>query len=164
MHKIGLEFENRCVSSCLPLIWDLDLAACCPLTLIHSSQGRARERRLRTLLATIRRPTAYHSRQPFLSTVFPDLISGSCLAPTFHFTPLQGRCSSNIHSGAATCSGGFVKCFLSVPLACSGSMAAAVQAAQRPGNSQKTCFKTFGTSCRPRLYIQCIPVVSSTVL
>ena len=32
-----------------------------------------------------------------------------------------------ILSGAATCSEGFVTCFLNVPLACLGSMAAAVQ-------------------------------------
>ena len=30
-----------------------------------------------------------------------------------------------LQSGAATCSEGFVKCFLKVPLACLGSMAAA---------------------------------------
>ena len=42
-------------------------------------------------------------------------------------------------------------CFLKVPLACLGSMAAAVQP-NGLGNSQKTFYKTFGTSCRPRLF------------
>ena len=56
-----------------------------------------------------------------------------------------------ILGGAATCSEGFVVCFLKVPLACLGSMAAAVQP-NSPGNSQKTVNKTFGTSGRPTQY------------
>ena len=55
-----------------------------------------------------------------------------------------------VQPGAASCSEGFVFCFLKIPLACLRCMAAAV----RPnclGNSQKTCYKTFGTSCRPIL-------------
>ena len=38
-------------------------------------------------------------------------------------------------------------CFLKVPLACLGSMAAAVQP-NGLGNSLKTFYKTFSTSCR----------------
>ena len=53
--------------------------------------------------------------------------------------------------GAATCSEGFVICFLKVPLAFLGSMAAAVPA-NSLGNSQKTFYKTFGTSGRPTRY------------
>ena len=52
--------------------------------------------------------------------------------------------------GAATGSEGFVTYFLKVPLACLGSMAAAVQPSGM-GNSQKTFYKTFLTSYRPRL-------------
>ena len=55
-------------------------------------------------------------------------------------------------SGAETCSEAFVICFLKVPLACLGRMAAAVQP-KGLGNSQNTFYNTFGTSCRPRLYI-----------
>ena len=55
-------------------------------------------------------------------------------------TPLQ--------PGTATCSKGFVISFLKVPLACLGSMAAAVQP-NGLWNSQKTFYKTFLTSCRP---------------
>ena len=50
-----------------------------------------------------------------------------------------------IQSGAAALSKGFVKCFLRVPQVV-GCTAAAM------GNFQKTYYKTFGTSCRPRLY------------
>ena len=56
-----------------------------------------------------------------------------------------------IPGGAATCSEGFVICFLKVPLACLGSMAAAVQP-NSLGNSQKKVNKTFGTSGRPTQY------------
>ena len=48
----------------------------------------------------------------------------------------------------------FVKCFLKVPLTCLGSMVAAVQ----PDGlqiSQKIFYKTFFTTCRPRLYKFC---------
>ena len=51
--------------------------------------------------------------------------------------------------GAATCSKGFVICFLKIPLACLGSMAAAVQ----PNSLGKTVYKTFGTSGRPTQYV-----------
>ena len=54
--------------------------------------------------------------------------------------------------GAATCSKRFVICFLKVPLACLGGMAAAVQP-NSLGNSQKTVNKTFGTSCLPNQYM-----------
>ena len=50
--------------------------------------------------------------------------------------------------GAATCSEGFLICFLKVPLACLGSMEAAVQP-NGLGNSQKTVYKIFGTNGRP---------------
>ena len=53
--------------------------------------------------------------------------------------------------GAATFSEGFVICFLIVPPACLGSMAAAVKT-NSLGNSQKTVNKTFGTSGRPTRY------------
>ena len=45
---------------------------------------------------------------------------------------------------------GFVTCFLEIPLAFLGSMAAAVQPICL-WNSQKTCYKTLSTTCRPRL-------------
>ena len=60
----------------------------------------------------------------------------------------------NVLGGVATCSEGFVLCFLKVPLAWLGSMAAAVQP-DGLWNSPKTFYKTFGTSCRPRLYARC---------
>ena len=59
---------------------------------------------------------------------------------------------ANPKSGAAGCVNGFVTYFLEVPLACFGSMAAAVQ----PNclwNSQKTLSKTFYSTCRPTLYL-----------
>ena len=46
-----------------------------------------------------------------------------------------------LSGGAATCSKGFVVCFLKVPLSCWGSMAAAVQPNSLE-NSQKTFYKT----------------------
>ena len=55
-----------------------------------------------------------------------------------------------VQSGAGGCVKGFVKCFLEVPLAWLGSMAAAVQPSCLR-NSHKTCYKTFSTTCRPRL-------------
>ena len=54
----------------------------------------------------------------------------------------------SVPSGAATCENGFVKCFLEVPLACLGSMAAALQP-NSLGNSRKKVNKTFGASGRP---------------
>ena len=69
--------------------------------------------------------------------------------------PRQGRpggCAVNkLLGGASTCSGGFVNCFLRVPFACLGSMAAVVQP-NNLGNSQKTVYKTFGKSGRPTQY------------
>ena len=56
-----------------------------------------------------------------------------------------------VQSGAATCSEGFVICFLKVAPACLGSMAVAEQPKDLR-NSQKTLYKTFGTSFRPRAY------------
>ena len=56
-----------------------------------------------------------------------------------------------VQSGAAGYGKGFVTCFLKVLLACLGSRAAAVQ----PNclwNSQKTCYNTFSSTCRPRLH------------
>ena len=50
-----------------------------------------------------------------------------------------------VQSGAAGCIKGFVKCFLEVPLACLGSMTAAVQH-NSLYNSQKTFHKTFFTN------------------
>ena len=54
--------------------------------------------------------------------------------------------------GAATCSEGFLICFLRVPPACFGNMAAAVQPNDL-GNFQKTVNKTFVTSGCPTQYI-----------
>ena len=76
----------------------------------------------------------------------------------------MGFCSKeastgNILGGAATCSEGFVICFLKVPLACLGSMSAAVQT-NSLGNSQKTVYKTFGTSGRPTHYIHYRQLIS----
>ena len=53
--------------------------------------------------------------------------------------------------GAATCSEGFVICFIKVPLAYLNSMAAAVYP-NSLWNSQKNKHKTFGTSGRPTQY------------
>ena len=62
-------------------------------------------------------------------------------------------------TGAATCSEGFIICFLKVPLACLGSMAAAVLP-NSLWNSQKKVYKTFGTSGRPTQYLMgCIRMV-----
>ena len=58
--------------------------------------------------------------------------------------------SLSVQSGAAGLGKGFVTCFLEVPLACLGSMAAAVQPSYL-WNSQKTCYKTFPSTCRPTL-------------
>ena len=53
-------------------------------------------------------------------------------------TSIKGLCFvCTLLGGAATCSEGFVMCFLRVPLACLGSMAAAVQP-NGLGNSQFT--------------------------
>ena len=71
----------------------------------------------------------------------------------------NARIDDNIPGGAATCSEGFVICFLKVPLACLGSMAAAVQP-NNLGNSQKKVNKTFGTSGRPTRYVGTVTVPS----
>ena len=55
-----------------------------------------------------------------------------------------------LQSGAAGCVKGFETCFLEVPLACLGSMAAAVQPSC-PWNPQKTCYITFSMTCCPTL-------------
>ena len=52
-----------------------------------------------------------------------------------------------VQSGAAGCVKGFATCFLDVPPACLGSMAAAVQPSCL-WNSPKTCYKTFYTVSR----------------
>ena len=57
----------------------------------------------------------------------------------------------DVIGGAATYSEGFLNCFLKVPLACLGSMAAAVLP-NSLGNSQKKVYKTFRKSCRPAKY------------
>ena len=72
-----------------------------------------------------------------------------CRAPE---TPNKVSLDCCLQSRAACCVKGFVICFLVVPLACLGSMAAAVQP-NSLWNSQKTCYKTFPTTCRPRLHI-----------
>ena len=62
---------------------------------------------------------------------------------------------------AATCSEGFVICFLKVPLACLGSMAVAVQP-KSLWNSQKIVYKTFRTSGRPTRYTVRRQVISQS--
>ena len=62
--------------------------------------------------------------------------------------PLYELC---ILGGAATCSEGFVICFIKVPLAYLNSMAAAVYP-NSLWNSQKNKHKTLGTSGRPTQY------------
>ena len=61
---------------------------------------------------------------------------------------LQNKLCCNGWGGHLTCSEGFVICFIKVPLACLGSMAAAVQP-NSLGNSKNKVNKTFGTSGRP---------------
>ena len=56
--------------------------------------------------------------------------------------------TKSVLGGAATCSEGFVTCFLKVPLACLGCMAAAVQP-NSLGTLEKKIHKTFKTSGRP---------------
>ena len=60
-----------------------------------------------------------------------------------------------LQSGAATRSEGFVVCLLKVLLTCLRRISAAVQPNSKQ-NYQKTFYKIFGTSCRPRLYISYI--------
>ena len=60
-----------------------------------------------------------------------------------------------------TCSEGFVICFLKVPLACLGSMAAAVEPNSLE-NSQKKVNKTFGTSGSSTRYVALNPMPIST--
>ena len=79
--------------------------------------------------------------------------SGIVMLPIF-FGQNRGTYNraAQVLGGAATCSEGFAIFFLKVPLACMGSMAAAVQ----PNclwKSQKTCYKTFTSTCCPRLYL-----------
>ena len=56
-----------------------------------------------------------------------------------------------VQSGATGFVKGLVTCFWKFPIACLGSMAAAVQP-NSLWNSQKTFYKTAFTTCRPRLY------------
>ena len=60
-----------------------------------------------------------------------------------------------LQSGAATRTEGFVVCLLKVLLTCLRRISAAVQPNSKQ-NYQKTFYKIFGTSCRPRLYISYI--------
>ena len=66
----------------------------------------------------------------------------------------QNLSTTELQSGAAGCEKGLVKCLLKVPLACLGSMAAAVQ---HNGlcNSQKTIYNTFSTTLPPQT-VDCI--------
>ena len=54
--------------------------------------------------------------------------------------------------GAATCSEGFVNCFLRVPQAV-GLYCSCHAAQASKGNFQLTCYKTSSSTCRPRLYM-----------
>ena len=66
---------------------------------------------------------------------------------------VQCMINGSVQSGVATCSEGCVIYFLKIIIfACRGSMATAVQP-NSLGNTRKTFYKTFRTSCRPRLYI-----------
>ena len=73
-----------------------------------------------------------------------DLCSGGCA--------LLNILPHNLQSGAGTCFEGFVTCFLRVPQAvglycsCHGPQAS-------KGTFQTKHYKTFATSCRPRLYL-----------
>ena len=59
-----------------------------------------------------------------------------------------------LQSGAATCPEGLVICFIfSESSPCSVEQHGTYSTAQQRGNSQKTLYKTFGTSCRPSLYL-----------
>ena len=56
----------------------------------------------------------------------------------------------DIQSGAAGCGKGFVTCFLRVPQ--TAGLNCSCHAAQAStGNFQETCYKTFCSTCRPRL-------------
>ena len=57
-----------------------------------------------------------------------------------------------VQSGAAGCGKGFATCFLRVPQA-AGLNCSCHAAQASKGNFQKTYYKTFYTTCRPRLYI-----------
>ena len=65
-----------------------------------------------------------------------------------HLITAARQVTSVILGGAATCSEGFVICFLKVPLSCLGSMAAAVLPYGLE-NFQKFVYKTFRTSGGP---------------
>ena len=68
--------------------------------------------------------------------------------PVMMGTALKNKVS--VQSGAGACSGGFVTCFLRVSQAV-GLYCSCHAAQESKGNFQKTYYKTFGTSCRPRL-------------
>ena len=74
---------------------------------------------------------------------------------------LRVICLYSVLGAAATCSEGFAICFLEVPHAGLGSMAAAVQP-NSLGNSQKKVNKTFGTSGRPTRYKKILFLVAKT--
>ena len=71
--------------------------------------------------------------------------------------------TKSVLGGAATCSEGFVTCFLKVPLACLGCMAAAVQPSGL-GNSRKFVYKTFRTSGRPTQYLNWLLLLQTRLL
>ena len=80
----------------------------------------------------------------------PFCNSGSGADFTQLLQNLRGCCRLLLQSGAAGCVKGFVTCFLGVPKAV--GLNCSYHAAQvSKGNFQKTCYKTFYTTCRPRL-------------
>ena len=57
-----------------------------------------------------------------------------------------------VQPGAAGCEKGSVECFLRVPQAAGLYCSCHAAQAANKGNCQKTLYKTFFTTCRPRLY------------
>ena len=68
-----------------------------------------------------------------------------------------------LQSGATGCGKGFVTCFLRVPQAARLNCSCHAAQASR-GNFQKTCFKTFYWTCRPRLLSVAHPLVHDNLL
>ena len=78
-----------------------------------------------------------------------ELLSKAALKKIESISPDPGKCfDCYLQSGAAGCVKGFARYFpQAVGLNC---ICHAAQASK--GNFQKTCYKTFSTTCRPRLY------------
>ena len=81
-----------------------------------------------------------------------ELFSKALLKKIKSVQTQAGKClDCYLQSGAAGCVKGFARYFLIVPQAVGmNCICHAAQASK--GNFQKTCYKTFSTNCRPRLY------------